>query len=53
MGYELNNTKINERIQEISEKLLKKQNTDREKNELARLTSLTLRKAGLLPGFTQ
>lgn len=37
MGYELNNTKINERIQEISEKLLKKQNTDREKNELARL----------------
>jgi len=37
MGYELNNTRINERIQEISEKLLKKQNTDREKNELARL----------------
>ena len=37
MGYESTNTKINERIQEISEKLLKKQNTDREKNELARL----------------
>lgn len=37
MGYELNNNKINERIQEISEKLLKKQNTEKERNELALL----------------
>ena len=37
MEYELANTKINERIQEISERLLKKQSTEREKNELAQL----------------
>jgi RNA polymerase sigma-70 factor (ECF subfamily) len=37
MGYESTNTKINERIQEISERLLKKQSTDRETNELAQL----------------
>ena len=37
MGYESTNTKINDRIQEISERLLKKQSTDRETNELAQL----------------
>ncbi len=37
MGYESTNAKINERIQEISEKFLKKENTDRERNELATL----------------
>jgi RNA polymerase sigma-70 factor (ECF subfamily) len=37
MGYESTNTKINERIQEISERLLKKQSTERETNELAQL----------------
>ena len=37
MGYESTNAKINERIQEISEKLLDHQNTEREKNELAQL----------------
>jgi RNA polymerase sigma-70 factor (ECF subfamily) len=37
MSYESNNNKINERIQEISEKLLKKENTERERNELAQL----------------
>jgi RNA polymerase sigma-70 factor (ECF subfamily) len=37
MGYESANTKINERIQEISEKLLRNENTEREKNELAAL----------------
>lgn len=37
MGYEITNTKINERIQEISEKILNKTNTEREKNELASL----------------
>jgi hypothetical protein len=37
MGYESANTKINERIQEISERLLKKQSTEREKNEIFRI----------------
>ncbi|CAB4173719.1 RpoE DNA-directed RNA polymerase specialized sigma subunit, sigma24 homolog [uncultured Caudovirales phage] len=37
MGYESTNTKINERIQEISEKLLKKLCTEHERNELASL----------------
>jgi RNA polymerase sigma-70 factor (ECF subfamily) len=37
MGYESNNNKINERIQEISEKLLNKKNTEKERNELAQL----------------
>ncbi len=37
MGYESTNTKINERIQEISENLLKKISTEKEKNELASL----------------
>lgn len=37
MGYESNNNKINERIQEISEKLLKNENTEKERNELAEL----------------
>jgi RNA polymerase sigma-70 factor (ECF subfamily) len=37
MGYESANTQINERIQEISEKLLKKKCTETERNELAAL----------------
>ena len=37
MGYESTNTKINERIQEISENLLKKKSTEKERNELASL----------------
>jgi RNA polymerase sigma factor (sigma-70 family) len=37
MGYESTNNKINERIQEISESLLRNENTEREKNELASL----------------
>jgi RNA polymerase sigma factor (sigma-70 family) len=37
MGYESTNTKINERIQEISEKLLRKKCTETERNELAAL----------------
>ena len=37
MGYESTNTKINERIQEISERLLRKNDTERDKNELASL----------------
>jgi RNA polymerase sigma factor (sigma-70 family) len=37
MGYESTNIKINERIQEISEKLLKKLCTETERNELASL----------------
>lgn len=37
MSYELTNAKINERIQEISEKILRRENTDRETNELASL----------------
>lgn len=37
MSYELANAKINERIQEISEKILRRENTDRETNELASL----------------
>lgn len=37
MSYELANAKINERIQEISEKILRKENTNREVNELATL----------------
>jgi RNA polymerase sigma factor (sigma-70 family) len=37
MGYESTNIKINERIQEISERLIKGENTEREKNELAQL----------------
>lgn len=37
MSYESTNAKINERIQEISEKLLRKESTDRETNELATL----------------
>jgi RNA polymerase sigma factor (sigma-70 family) len=37
MGYESTNIKINERIQEISERLLRKESTTRETNELASL----------------
>lgn len=37
MSYESTNAKINERIQEISEKLLNKESTERETNELATL----------------
>lgn len=37
MGYESTNIKINERIQEISERLLRKESTARETNELASL----------------
>ena len=37
MGYESTNTKINERIQEISEKLLNKKCKESERNELASL----------------
>jgi RNA polymerase sigma-70 factor (ECF subfamily) len=37
MGYESNNNKINERIQEISKILLIKKEAEREKNELATL----------------
>jgi RNA polymerase sigma factor (sigma-70 family) len=37
MSYVLTNAKINERIQELSEKLITKNGTDRDKNELASL----------------
>jgi RNA polymerase sigma factor (sigma-70 family) len=37
MSYESTNAKINERIQEISEKILRKESTARETNELASL----------------
>lgn len=43
MSYESTNTKINERIQEISEKLLKKQCSELERNELAGLIYPKLR----------
>jgi RNA polymerase sigma factor (sigma-70 family) len=37
MSYESTNAKINERIQEISERILRKESTERETNELASL----------------